>query len=262
MTTIDFVTETLYEAGALARDRYADRTRLHIAQKADLNDLVTEADLAVQRQIVDRIARTFPGDAVLAEESGLGLPPEGRPERCWILDPIDGTQNFVRALFPAWGISLGFVERGSLAAGGVYFPITGDLFLAERGAGARRNGGTLSVSALDHLERARIDYDVSATDYRRPTLDAAPDLFHRVGGIRIHGCAVAALCSVATGDLEAYVHIALNPWDYAAGVLIVEEAGGRASTWSGAPLTFFEGRRSVLASNAALYDQFLPLLKE
>lgn len=260
MDTIDFITDTLREVGSFAFERYADRTQLRISQKAHINDLVTEADVEVQRRVVERIRRSFPNDAVLAEESGLGLPPEAQPQRCWILDPIDGTQNFVRGLFPAWGVSLGLAQGGRVTAGGVLFPVTGDLFLAERGGGAHRNGERVSASTVDTVDSARMDFDVSATPYRASTLKAAPDLYYRVGQIRVHGCAVAALCSVATGDMEAYLHISLNPWDYAAGALIVEEAGGRCTDPRGGPLTYFEGRCGILASNGAVHDEMLALL--
>jgi myo-inositol-1(or 4)-monophosphatase len=261
MTEADFIAETLREVGAFARDRYENRKNLSIAQKSDLNDLVTEADLAVQRQVVERIGRAFPGDYTLAEESGLGLKPENRPDRCWILDPIDGTQNFVRGLFPMWGVSLAFAKGGEVVAGGVLFPVTGDLFQAERGAGTRRNGERISASPLDAVDRARIDFDVSASRFRDSTLEAAGELYRRVGQIRIHGCAVAALCSVATGDLEAYLPVSLSPWDYAAGALIAEEAGGRCTDLRGKPITYFEGLCGILATNGALHDDMLSLLR-
>lgn len=260
MTQIDFLSETLREVGAFAREQYNDRSRLRIEHKGDLNDLVTEVDLEVQRRVVERIAKAYPGDHVLAEESGLSACPASHPERSWILDPIDGTQNFVRCLFPAWGLSLGLAEHGTVTTAGIYFPITDDLFLAERGAGAVRNGARLSVSGVSSVAAARVEFDISATPYRTNTLEAAPELYLRMGQIRIQGCAVAAMCSVATGDMEAYLHISLNPWDYAAGALIIEESGGRCTRWNGAPLTYFEGRCDIVASNGAVHDEILSLI--
>jgi len=257
MTELEFISNIVQETGAYARDRYLDRSNLQVGQKTNPNDLVTEVDIAVQRQIVDRIAQQFPGDFVLAEESGFHTRPEGRTGRCWVLDPIDGTANFVRGLFPAWGISLAFAERECTLAGGVYFPITGDLFLAERGAGATRNGRPTRTSETASLELARIELDFSSINHRYPMLEKSPEIFAKAGQLRIHGSAVAALCSVASGDMDAYLHELLNPWDYAAGVLIVEEAGGRATRYDGTPLTLFDGRNSIIASNGPLHESLI-----
>jgi myo-inositol-1(or 4)-monophosphatase len=260
MKELDFLSETARAVGAFARERYKDDSPLQISQKSDRNDLVTEVDVAVQRQVVERIEKAFPCDHVLAEESGLDVKPSTRPERSWILDPIDGTQNFVRSLFPAWGVSLAFAEHGVVTASGVYFPMTDDLFLAERGAGVRRNGAPVAVSAVDRVDTARVEFDISAVPYRLNTLEAAPEFYRRMGQIRIHGCAVAAMCSVATGDMEAYLHISLNPWDFAAAALIIEEAGGRCTRWDGSPLTYFDGRIDIVASNGKIHEETLSLL--
>lgn len=261
MNEIEFIADVVRDAGAVAAGIYRDRSFLHVEQKAHANDLVTEADLAAQHCVVERIRKSYPGDAVYAEEEGYNRPPDSRDGRCWILDPIDGTQNFVRGLFPAWGVSLGLVQGGEVIAGGVYFPITDDLFLAEKGGGTMRNGFPVNGSQVATVELCRIDLDVSSTGHRVSTLEKAPELYRQAGQLRIHGSAVAALCSVASGDLDAYLHLALNPWDYAAGLVIVEEAGGRVTRCDGAALTFFEGRRSVLATNGHLHDALLKLVE-
>lgn len=261
MTDIEFITETLQRAGEFARERYKQRAHLAVETKRDANDFVTEADIAVQRDIVEHIARQFPGDFVLAEESGLDTRPEAVGGRCWILDPIDGTSNFVRGLFAMWGISLGLAVRGEIVAGGVLFPMADDLFLAERGAGARRNGTPCTASIVDVLDHARLDLDISAATYRYETIERAPEIYRRAGQLRVHGCAVAALCAVAAGEMEAYLHVALNPWDFAAGQILVEEAGGVVSTWDGGRPKFFEGRASIAATNAPLHAETLSLLR-
>jgi myo-inositol-1(or 4)-monophosphatase len=261
MTEIDFIAEVLQEAGAYARERYRNRAALNVQRKSSATDLVTEVDIRVQSLIVERIQARFPGDLVLAEESGFHARPEGRHARCWVLDPIDGTSNFVRGMFPAWGVSLAFAEREVVHAGGVYFPMTDDMFLAERGAGATRNGEPTAPSSVAEIDVARMELDISSARYRKTGPERAPELFRRIGQLRIHGSAVVGLCSIATGDMEGYLHAALNPWDYAAGVLIVEEAGGRATRWDGSPLTLFDGRNSIVATNGALHEHVLPLLK-
>lgn len=261
MRDLEFIADVVRDAGAVAAGIYRDRSFLHVEQKAHANDLVTEADVAAQQCVVNRIRKHYPCDAIYAEEEGFNRPPDARDGRCWILDPIDGTQNFVRGLFPAWGVSLGLVQGNEVIAGGVYFPVTDDLFLAEKGGGTIRNGLPVTGSKVDTVELCRIDLDVSSTGHRMSTLEKATDLYRQAGQIRIHGSAVAALCSVASGDLDAYLHLALNPWDYAAGVVIVEEAGGRVTRCDGEALTFFDGRRSVLATNGRLHDALLNLVE-
>lgn len=261
MRDIEFVAEVLRDAGAVAAEKYRDRSKLQIERKAHINDLVTEADVAVQKRVVERIHAEFPGDAIYAEEAGYNEPPRQHDGRCWILDPIDGTQNFVRNLFPAWGVSLGLVQGHEAVAGGVYFPMADDLFLAERGGGTQRNGRGVTGSDVSTVELCRIDLDVSSVAHRMSTIERAPDLYRNVGQIRVHGSAVAALCSVASGDLDAYLHLALNPWDYAAGLIIVAEAGGLVTRCDGGPITFFDGRSSLLATNGHLHDTLLALVK-
>lgn len=260
MTELRFIETVLREAGVYAREKYLDRASLKISSKSSANDFLTEADLGVQQRIVERIGEQYPGDLVLAEESGFSERPEGRFGRCWVLDPIDGTSNFVRGLFPAWGISLAFADREQVTSAGIYFPMTDNLFLAEKGAGATRNTVPLRTSEIDAVDLSRMDFDISGTGYRHVTIERAPELYARIGQLRVHGCAVAALCSVATGDSDGYLHVALNAWDYAAGVLIVEESGGRATRWDGSSLTLFDGRNSLICTNGRLHDAVLPLL--
>lgn len=261
MTEIAFIRKILSNMAVFVREKYAGRRELTVRSKVNPNDLVTEADLAVQRHVVDRIRAAFPNDSIVAEEEGLAEYPPDANVRSWLLDPIDGTQNFVRGQFPAFGISLAFVVGNEVAAGGVALPMTGDLFLAERGAGAFRNGVLTRVSDVSSLALARVEVDFGGPMRRANTLATTSELIRRAGAVRCQCAAAVSLCAIAAGDMDAYVHVRLNPWDYAAGQLIVEEAGGAASCPDGSPLRPFDAKKGVLVSNGRLHDELLAAIR-
>ena len=255
-----FIHSTLQGLIEPVREIHRRRRSLDTVAKGDPNDFLTEADLSVQRRVVAEIAAHFPEDACLAEEGAMEAVGDPAPSRCWVLDPIDGTQNFVRGLFPAFGVSLAFAVDGDVVAAGVALPIPGDLFLAERGAGAFRNGVPLHVSDVPTLDLARVDVDFGYPERRAGILAAASDIILRAGGVRSHCSAVIGLCSVATGDMDAYVHIGLHPWDFAASELILEEAGGRTSCFDGSPVALFRPGAGFVGTNAHLHQEVLDTL--
>ncbi len=236
------------------------RERLAVATKNNASDLLTEVDLTVQRRAVEAINRAFPRDDFVGEEEGLARIPAHPDGRCWVMDPIDGTYNFVRGMMPMFGVSLAFVEHGVPQAGGVLMPVTGDLLLAERGGGAYRNGQRLRVSTVRTLEECSLGVDFGDGNDRIVLFERSGALLRAVGQLRCYGCAVLSLCQIATGDADAYVHLTLTPWDYAASQLLVEEAGGRASRLDGSPLRLFDRKRGVLFSNGALHDTIVELV--
>ncbi len=254
MTDIEFIQHTLDDLAVFVRQKYAMRESVSMTHKAEPNDLVTEVDLAVQEEIQRRIEQTFPGDAIVGEENGMTDFPTGAEKRAWVIDPIDGTQNFVRGLFPSYGISLGLAVGGLPVAGGVAVPGIGQLFLAEKGSGAFRNGERIHVSAVDEVSRARAEVDFAGMVDRAATLRQFGPFIETVGQVRCHCAAVIGLCSVATGDMDAYVHVTLNPWDFAASMIILEEAGGKVTRLDGSPLNLFDGGNGVLGSNGILHD--------
>ncbi|HNR30735.1 MAG TPA: inositol monophosphatase [Candidatus Hydrogenedentes bacterium] len=253
------IEEFLVETGDYVRERYAARERVAVVAKAHASDLLTEVDLTVQKRAVEAVARAFPRDAFIGEEEGLARFPANPDGRCWVMDPIDGTYNFVRGLLPMFGVSLAFVEHGVPQAGGVLFPVTGDLLIAERGGGAYRNGQRIRVSTVRTLEECSLGVDFGDGGDRISLFERGAGLLRAVGQLRCLGCAVLSLCQIATGDADAYVHLTLTPWDYAASQIIVEEAGGRASRLDGGPLRLFDGKRGVLFSNSALHDAIVEL---
>jgi len=260
MREIAFIEDVLREAGALVCERFDNQTDMDVSSKRDANDLLTEVDLAVQDCIVERIRKAYPGDVVVAEERGLDSMPDN-DARCWVIDPIDGTQNFVRSLFPTFGISVAFAVGGRPVAGGIMLPIGNDLFLAERGGGTFRNGVRQRVSDVSELSVARIEVDFSMPPVRDETLARADTILRTVGQIRCNSSTVVALCAIVSGDMDGFVEVALWPWDYAAGQVLVEEAGGRASRMDGTDLRLFDGRGGVLMSNGRLHEELVRSIK-
>lgn len=261
MIELDFIHQFLRDNAAYARDKFADRSGLTVTSKTDATDLLTEVDLTLQKRAVEEIRKNFPGDAILAEEGEFTAMPDDPSGRCWVMDPIDGTSNFVRGRFPIFGISIAFADGGRAQAGGVGLPGTGDIFLAERGKGTTLNGERITVSEVRDTAIARVDVDFSSRGDREAMLTRAAPLIKGVGQVRCYGSAVAALVQIAAGDADGYVHMTLKPWDYAAGQLLVEEAGGMATRLDGQPLGIFDNGKGVMITNGALHQSLLALVK-
>jgi myo-inositol-1(or 4)-monophosphatase len=223
-----------------------------VSYKGDLN-LVTEADLASEKRVLSILTRRFPGASILAEETGES---GGTGTSRFIVDPLDGTTNFAHG-YPVFAVSVGYEENGQLLAGCVYDPTREELFTAERGRGAFLNGRRLRVSTTGSLGEALLvtgfPYDL------KEDLDKNLRLFHRFMGasraIRRDGSAALDLCHLAAGRFDGFWEEKLGPWDTAAGVLILEEAGGRATDFEGAP--FRPSRPAIVASNGRIHDQML-----
>ena len=163
MNEISAIEAVLYDISAYVVERYGQRDSLVVSTKASPTDFLTEVDITVQKRIVEQLMDIFPADVLIGEESGLDYFKGSPPSRCWMVDPIDGTQNFLRGLFPEFGVSIGFLVDGNPVAGGVLFPVSQDLFLAERGSGTFRNGKRIHVSQVASLEKARVDIDFGAS---------------------------------------------------------------------------------------------------
>jgi myo-inositol-1(or 4)-monophosphatase len=228
-----------------------------ISYKSPMN-LVTEADLASEKEVVGILKRRFPGAAILAEEAGEEA---GESGFRFIIDPLDGTTNFAHG-YPVFAVSIAcetMGETSEVIAGAVYDPLREELFTAARGGGAFLNGRKLAVSNTRKLEEALLvtgfPYDV------KEDLTSNLRLFGRFMGasraIRRDGSAALDLCYVAAGRFDGFWEEKLGPWDTAAGALIVEEAGGRVSDLAGAP--FFYRRGAIVASNSAIHQQMVAI---
>jgi myo-inositol-1(or 4)-monophosphatase len=225
-----------------------------ISFKGALN-LVTEADLASEKEVVAILKRRFPGAAILAEEAGEE---RGDTGLRFIIDPLDGTTNFAHG-YPVFAVSIACEEGTSVTAGTVYDPIRRELFTAARGKGAFLNGRRLEVSSTQRLEEALLvtgfPYDL------KEDLTGNLRLFNRFMGasraIRRDGSAALDLCHVAAGRCDGFWEEKLGPWDTAAGALIVEEAGGRVTDLAGGQFHYRKG--AIVASNTELHEQMLAL---
>jgi myo-inositol-1(or 4)-monophosphatase len=262
MTEIEFIRRFLEENMGYARDKFVARDRITVTAKTSANDLLTEVDLTLQKRAVDLIRQTFPGDQVVAEEGAYARVPHDPDGRCWVMDPIDGTNNFVRGIFPVYAISLAFAIHGRTVAAGIALPGIGDIYLAEEGKGAFRGARRLVVSEVQSLAEARVDLDFGGVEDRAAWLERGQEVFRQAGQLRCHGSAVASIGQIASADLDAFLHMTLNPWDYAAAQLIVEESGGVASRLDGKPLRLFDGRQGVLISNGAIHKEILRLIRK
>ncbi len=219
-------------------------------------DLVSAADLEAERWILDRIPE---GDAVLAEESGRR---DSDSERLWVVDPLDGTVNFLHGL-PVWGVSIAVVEHGELVAGVVHAPMLRMTFAATRGGGTTLDGDAASVSVTRHLSDAIL---ATGFPYARDTLvdnnlDNVPRVGAVAGGLRRFGSAALDLALVACGRLDGYWELHLEPWDVAAGILLVHEAGGRVTDCAGrSELQQLLHGRSIVATNGHVHASLRSLL--
>jgi myo-inositol-1(or 4)-monophosphatase len=220
-----------------------------------LRDIVTDADLAAEEAIVQIIRAHFPKHALLTEEGGKNA---GDAPYVWIVDPLDGTTNYSRR-FPVFSVSVGLVHRGQLLLGAVYDPLQDHLFVAERGHGAMFNGRPMQVSRFGQMGQSIVGLDWAHVHKDRreivARLNRVAPACHTVRGI---GSAALGLCYVAAGWLDAYFNISLKPWDMAAGLLLIQEAGGRVTDIRGGPWQPWESR--VLVSNGHVHQALLELM--
>lgn len=248
--------EVALRAGRVQRERY--ETALAITSKSASIDLVTEVDRACEALIVEAIRATFPADAILAEEGGVGAA-EGAEFR-WVIDPLDGTTNFAHG-FPRFCVSIGVERRGERTLGVVYDPLLDERFEAVRGGGAWLGARRLAVSQETEFVRGLFatgfPYDVHTSD--DDNLEAFAAVVKSARGIRRDGSAALDLCYVAAGRVDGYWERKLHAWDVAAGILLVEEAGGRVSDERGGPVD--SSGRELVATNGPLHDSLIERIR-
>ncbi|MDJ0848046.1 MAG: inositol monophosphatase family protein [Myxococcota bacterium] len=243
-------------AGKLQRERY--ETDIEIRTKSTVIDLVTEVDHACEELVVGGIQRERPDDAILAEE-GRGDSRDGATWR-WVIDPLDGTVNYAHG-YPRFCVSIGVEREGLRTVGVVYDPLLDEEYCAIRGEGATRNGRPIRVSQRDALGDALVAtgfaYDVRRSE--RDNVDHFVSVVKHARAVRRDGSAALDLCYVAAGRFDGFWELRLHPWDVAAGLLIVDEAGGRSSDLRGEPAP--ASGHEVLATNGRIHEQLLELLR-
>jgi len=255
MHYLEKAVEIAREAGALLANYFERRVAVELKGEFDL---VTEADRASEKLVVERLRSHFPAHGIVAEE-GSGR--ESSSEYCWYVDPLDGTTNFAHG-FPMFNVTLGLARAGEMVAGVIYDPIRQELFTAERGGGAYLNNRRIRVSSIQRLEDS---LPCTGFPSRKRSQSVNIHFYYQLAmathGVRRTGSAAIDLAYVACGRLDFFWEFGLSPWDMAAGTLLVEEAGGRVSDMNGAPHSITASEH-LLADNGALHEQALEIFGE
>lgn len=227
-----------------------------ISYKGDIN-LVTEMDLRSERAIVDTLLASFPGHGILAEE---GTSVRNGSGFTWIIDPLDGTTNYAHG-YPCFSVSIALEHKGDIILGVVYDPMREELFSAQKGMGASLNGRPIRVSGSDTLIKSLLatgfPYDRKVSE--KNNLDYFHELLMASQEVRRDGSAALDLCSVASGRFDGFWELKLKPWDVAAGSLIVMEAGGMATDFSGSRFSIHDDE--ILATNGRIHGPMLEILR-
>ena len=254
---LEFASELAMEAGGLLGDYMGQK--LTVSKKGRIN-LVTEADLKSEELLVSRIFERFPHHSILAEEGGARQLREKASEFRWIIDPLDGTTNFAHR-YPFFCVSIALEIAGQLEIGVVYDPTARELFTAVRGEGAQLGGHPIQVSSEVSLRDSLV---CTGFAYNREEILKNLELFHefmlKARAVRRDGSAALDLCYVAAGRFEGFWELSLNPWDVAAGALIVAEAGGRVSRFDGSPARL--DIPEIVATNGSIHEQMLAIIQE
>lgn len=245
--------EAATKAGGMLKDNINGVRE--VAFKGKIN-LVTEMDRQSEREIVSVIRAVFPRHQILAEEDTRI---ETDSEFRWIIDPLDGTTNYAHG-FPTFAVSIAVERAGEIAAGVVYDPMRDELFTAVRGNGAYLNGKTIHVSSTDVLINSLLatGFPYDRLTSRENNMNYFSALLLSSQEIRRCGSAALDLCSVASGRLDGYWELKLQPWDVAAGICIVSEAGGTVSTFAGSPSRISDSE--ILASNGKIHQAMLEII--
>ncbi|UCG11045.1 MAG: inositol monophosphatase [Deltaproteobacteria bacterium] len=244
------------EAGSILLDYHQSLRNLRVRTKG-LSDYVTEADLAAQEAIIRLIRSRHPAHDILAEEDKGS---SGRNESRWLVDPLDGTTNFIHG-FPTFAVSVALERQGVIVLGAVYDPCRGELFLAEKDRGATLNGVSIAVSSRQEPQEALV---ATAFPFREKSilkryLEGFNRVFDQVSDVRRTGSAALDLAYVACGRCEGFWELGLSPWDIAAGHLLVTEAGGLVSDFGGGDDHIWVG--DVIAGNPAIQGFLLGIIQ-
>jgi myo-inositol-1(or 4)-monophosphatase len=250
---LDLAVRTAREAGELLRARRLTDEVSVAHTKSTPTDIVTAMDTASEALVRDRLRAARPDDTILGEEGG-SVP--GRSGVRWLVDPLDGTVNYLYGL-PAYAVSIAAEVAGQVVAGAVFGPAAGELWTAARGAGARLNGVPVRANAVPALDRALVGtgfwYD---SGLRARQAELLRHVLPRVRDVRRIGSAALDLCSVACGRLDAYYETGLHPWDWSAGLLVAREAGARVGGLPGQAAS----RRLTIAAAPGVFDELRSLV--
>lgn len=244
-------------AGAIINRASLDLEQLKINHKGP-NDFVTEVDQAAEQVIIDTVLQAYPNHAILAEESGRSRGAKDS-EFVWIIDPLDGTTNFIHG-FPVYCVSIALAHRGQVQQAVVYDPTRNDLFYASKGRGAYLNDRRIRVSRRTRLSDALVGtgFPFRRGDNFKRYIKMFEEVMQACAGVRRPGAAALDLCYVAAGYYDGFFETGLNPWDIAAGSLMITEAGGLIGNFTGESDYLYQ--REVVAGNAKVYAQLVTIL--
>jgi len=251
---MEFAEEVARGAGEILRRNYGRRQSIHF--KGEIN-LVTDVDRESEAYLMERIRSSFPDHGILSEESSERLSPS--PYR-WIIDPLDGTTNYAHN-YPCFCVSVALESNGELLAGAVFNPLLSESFTASAGGGAFLNGERIAVSGIEDLRRSLLStgfaYDVKeSTDNN---LDFFREFVFAGQAIRRDGSAALDMCYLACGRFDGFWELKLHPWDTAAGLLLLREAGGVATRLDGSPYDIHQP--DILASNGRIHEQMMAVVR-
>ena len=256
-TALEVAEEASRAAGRIIMDRFVAATGAEPAQTVQVgykepDHIVTDVDHEAERTIIEILAREFPGYGVLAEESGRTA---GRGEFTWVVDPLDGTRNFAAGI-PHFAVSIALARGDDVLLGLIYDPARDELFHAEAGRGAYLNGVRVAVSDVESLERSIVGFDIGPIDEKAGRLlNLLRELWREILAIRILGSATLGYAYAAAGRVQLYAHHHQAPWDVAAGLLLVREAGGVVTDLQGAQARMES--TAAAAGNETLHAQFM-----
>jgi myo-inositol-1(or 4)-monophosphatase len=252
---LNFAMQTARDAGQILLDKFG--RKINVSKKGDIN-LVTEADLASEKYIIERVRSHYPKHSILAEESGVAVV-DGSSAWKWIIDPLDGTTNFAHG-YPCFCVTLALEHEGKIVVGVTYDPTRDEMFSAERGEGASFNGRQMRVSETEKLSESLL---VTGFPYDfKQKISFAEHLnkfMLRARGVRRDGSAAIDMAYVACGRFDGFWEEGLNPWDVAAGVLLIEEAGGRVTYYDESAFSIYHP--PICASNGLIHVEMLKVLQ-
>ena len=256
MTSVVKVAVEAALAAGKIQTLHADKIQT-ITEKSGLRgDVVTEVDLLCEKEIIGRIQKVFPNDAILAEESGVTI---GNINKKWIIDPLDGSLNYSHG-YPCYCVSIGVEHNNELVVGVIYNPNLDELFVAEKGRGATLNGKAFKVSTTKTLEKSLLvtGFTPKIVGSEDDNLQHFCNFMKSCQAVRRPGSAAMDLCYTAMGRFDGFWEAYLNSWDMAAGVLIVREAGGRVTAFDGGSFSIYE--KHILATNGKIHQQMVDVL--
>lgn len=257
MTDVDLAIEAA-RAGAAVLLKYWERIGKADADIKARNDWVSKADRESELAIVSVLRGRHPSDSILGEEGGMSRS-DGDSARLWIIDPLDGTSNYLQH-FPVWSVSIGLKREGEMIAGVIYEPLRDIFFTAERGSGAFRNGTKMNVSSQDKVEGSFLatGFPFRAQQYVATYCSIFQDVISVAKGVRRAGSAALDLAYTAAGIFDGFFELHLAPWDVAAGSLLVSEAGGLVTDFSGGNRWFERG--NIVGAPAGTHADLIRLI--